>query len=264
LQELAKRVAEFRQLAATLQQPRPDVADAVSNALAAFCTPDRVAGLCDLYAMDAAGQALANGVVDAFGIAIAPAFVAMLEDPVMHARSRALVPLMCEHGRLLAPVLAARLGHCGVPATRAIVRVLGFAGPHYEKALAAQLGRADEQTGREALRALAQIGTAHAAAIVGAQLREGASALRAAAEEALRHFPPAQASAELRDLLAHREFVLQNPQITVRLLDRAAQTGWTGLEPAMRTLVPLRFRFWNPALVRVALKARTLLGQVGQ
>jgi hypothetical protein len=28
----------------------------------------------------------------------------------------------------------------------------------------------------------------------------------------------------------------------------------------MRALLPLRFRFWNPAVVRVALKARTMIG----
>jgi hypothetical protein len=110
------------------------------------------------------------------------------------------------------------------------------------------------------MRALARIGSAQAAAIVGIQLRQGSRAASAAAEEALRHFSPAEATAALRDVLEHREFVLKNPQVVVRLLDRAAQSGLNGLEPVMRTLVPLRFRFWNPALLRVALKARTLLG----
>ena len=95
--------------------------------------------------------------------------------------------------------------------------------------------------------------------VVGTQLRQGSPAMRAAAEEALLHFPPAQATAQLRDLLGRREFIIQNPDLAVRLLDRAAQIGSSDLEAAMRTLVPLRFRFWNPALVRVANKARTLL-----
>ena len=61
------------------------------------------------------------------------------------------------------------------------------------------------------------------------------------------------------EALGHREFVLQHPQIVVRLLDRAAEAKSTGLEPAMRALAPLRFRFWNPAIARVGAKARTLL-----
>ena len=56
-------------------------------------------------------------------------------------------------------------------------------------------------------------------------LRRGASSVRAAAEEALRHFPPAAAAAALRDLLTSRDFILQHPQIAVRLLQRADHAG---------------------------------------
>jgi hypothetical protein len=53
--------------------------------------------------------------------------------------------------------------------------------------------------------------------------------------------------------------VLRHPDLASRLIDRAAQAGATGLGPVLETLTPLRFRFWNPALVRVAQKARQLL-----
>jgi hypothetical protein len=259
LQDLAVWVLRHRQLSESLQQSRPDVADAITNALVGFCTPGRALRLSELHAADADGRALANEVVEAFGAAMAPAFVTLLDESDVHTNIRAVVSLMCEHGRLLAPALARRLGGCGVVARRAIVKVLGFAGPGFETALEEQVALADEQTSREALRALAHIGTNRAAAIVGVQLRQGATAVRAAAEEALRHFPPAQAAGQVRDLLGHREFVLQHPQIVVRLLDRAAEAKSVGLEPAMRALAPLRFRFWNPAIARVGAKARTLL-----
>ena len=236
------------------------MADAIANALAAFCTPDRALALLDLYAVDADGRARANELIEAFGVAMAPAFMALLDDPEMRTRARALVPLMCEHARLLAPALTVRLGAGGVGAARAIIKVLGFAGPGHEDALAEQLQDGDDQTAREALHALAHIGSTRAAGIVGVHLRRGASSVRAAAEEALRHFPPAAAAAALRDLLASREFIVQHPQIAGRLLDRAEQIGLTDLQPAMRALAPLRFHFWNPALVRVALKARTMIG----
>jgi hypothetical protein len=260
-QELAAWAAQYGRLADALRESRPDVADAIANALAAFCTPERAMVLSDLYAMAGDGRARANLLVEAFGEATAPAFVALLDDSDMRSRARGLVPLMCEHGRLLAPALAARLGHTGAVAARAIIKVLGLAGPGYEHALAGQLQHGDEQTAREALQALAHIGSPKAAGIVGLHLRQGASSVRAAAEEALRHFPPAAADAALRDLLASRDFVLQHPEIAMRLLDRAEHTGLTDLEPAMRALVPLRFHFWNPALVRVALKARTMIGR---
>jgi HEAT repeat protein len=259
--ELAAWAGEYHRLAAGLRPSRPDVADAIVSALASFCTPARALALSELYATDANGRARVNQVVAAFGVAMAPAFVALLDDPSMRAGARALVPLMCEHGRLLAPSLAARLGHGSVGAARAIIKVLGFAGPGYESVLADQLEHGDEQTGREAVQALTHIGSSRAAAVVGVHLHKGSDAVRAAAEEALRHFPPAAAAVAMRDLLGSREFVFQHPQIAVRLIDRAEQVGITQLEPALRALMPFRYRFWNPAVMRVARRASTIVGR---
>jgi hypothetical protein len=259
LNDLVAWVAQYRQLADSLEASRPDVSEAIANTLTAFCTPERLVAMSEPREGGADARALAKVVIEAFGGTAAPALVTLLDDPAMQARARALVPVMCEQGGQLAPSLAARLGACGVTARRAIVKVLGHAGPGYEQVLAEQLEHVDEQTGREALQALAHIGSAKAAHIVGMQLQEGSGAVRAAAEEALRHFAPAQAEATMRDLLARREFVLRHPQIALRLIDRVGHAGVTGLEPAMRDLAGLRYRFWNPKIVRVAMKARTLL-----
>ena len=259
--ELAAWAGEYRRLADALRPSRPDVADAIVASLTSFCTAARALALSELYASDAAGRARANQAVEAFGAAFAPALIALLDDPAMRTSARALVPLMCEHGRLLAPTLVSLLGQVGVGAARAIIKVIGFAGSGYESVLADQLEHGDEQTGREAVQALTHIGSSRAAAIVGLHLHKGNNAVRAAAEEALRHFPPAAAGMAMRDLLGNREFVLQHPQIAVRLIDRAEQAGTTNLEPALRALMPFRYRFWNPALVRVARRAGTLVGR---
>jgi hypothetical protein len=259
LQDLAVWAARHRQLSETLRQSRPDVADAIATALVAFCTPGRALRLSALHAADAAGRATANSLVDAFGAAMAPAFVTLLDEGDDQARTRATVSLLCEHARLLAPAFSTGLGRCKIGARHAIVKVLGLAGPGYESALEEQIALGDEQVAREALRALAQIGSHRAAVIVGGQLRTGAPAVRAAAEEALRHLPPAQAAAQARDLLGHRDFVLRHPQVVVRLLDRMADVKSTGLEPSLRALAPLRFRFWSPAIARVGSRARALL-----
>jgi hypothetical protein len=111
------------------------------------------------------------------------------------------------------------------------------------------------------LRALARIGTTRAAAIVGMEIQNGSALARAAAEEALWHFPAAQTAAQLREILHHKEFVVQNPLIVSRLIERAAQTnagGLDGLDSVLGEIEGLRFRFWKPGLVRVALKAREL------
>jgi len=55
--------------------------------------------------------------------------------------------------------------------------------------------------------------------------------------------------------------VLQNPDVAARLMDRAAQSDTGDLGGVLDDLEALRFRVWNPDLVRLALKARGLRGR---
>ena len=257
-QDVASWLVRHRELADSLSQPRPDVADAIGAALDAFCTRDRAIGLMQLYDEASEQRAVAGALVSAYGAAITPIFVALLEDPAFQSRTR-LVQLMCDHAKLLAPGLAGLVGQSGPAAAGAIVRALGFAGPGYETTIAGQLERSDEQVVREALRALARIGTAHAAALVSARIQHGSPWVRNAAQEALCRFPPALAQGQLLELLGRRDFVVHHPDIAARLLDRAAQSGSEHLKATLAPLAPLRFRFWNPALARVGHKARELV-----
>jgi hypothetical protein len=61
---------------------------------------------------------------------------------------------------------------------------------------------------------------------------------------------------QLRELLRSREFVFKHPQLAARLIERAGQAKIQGLADVLKALEPLRFRFWKPSLVQVALKAR--------
>ena len=134
--------------------------------------------------------------------------------------------------------------------------MLGHAGAGHEAAISRFAEHKDEQVVREAMRALARIGTPSAAAIVARKVREAADDRHSAAEDALWHFPPAQSAIQVRDLLRSRDFVFSHPQTAVRLIDRAAQSRVAGLDETLGGLEGLRFRFWNPSLVQVALKAR--------
>jgi hypothetical protein len=140
-----------------------------------------------------------------------------------------------------------------------LVRVLGFAGPGYEEAISSQLAHPDDAVVREALRALARIGSDAAASAVGAVVRQGVARTQGLAEEALWHFPPEQARAQLLELLGHRAFVMASPKTVGRLIDRAGRSRDHGLEQVLTDLRPLRFRFWNPALRRVGARAHALL-----
>ena len=260
-QDLAAQATGYRQLADELRERRPDVADAIVAALAAFCTHARTLAMTTLLEGDEQGRASVDALVAAFGAAVAPAFVGLLDDPARQSHNRSLASLMCAHAALLAPALAVELGEpgrCGVAARRIAVRVLGFAGAGYEATVAEQTVHGDEPLVREALRALARIGTAQAAALVARRLQDGSVRSRAAAEEALWHLPPARAAGLVRELLGSHEFVLHNPAAVGRLIDRSVQAHIDGLDKVLSALEPLRFRFWNPGLVRVALRAREL------
>ena len=256
--DLAAQASSYRHLAGALRERRPDVADAIDHAMAAFFTADRALAIATLHERDGAGQGSAGALIEAFGPAVVPACLGLLDDPARQSRNRSLSTLMCAHAALLAPALAQELPHCGVAARRVGVKVLGFAGAGYETAVADQVEHGDEPLVREALRALARMGTAQAASVVTKQLQNGNARGRAAAEEALWHFPPARVGAFVRELLGNHEFVLQNPATVTHVLDRAAKAGIDGLDPVLAELEPLRFRFWNPSLVRVALKAREM------
>ncbi len=257
-QDLVSWIVYHRELAEALRQARPDVADVIAAALDAFCTRERAIALVELSGGAAGERALARALIEAYGAAVTPACIALLDDPAVQPKVRSLVSLMCEHARLLAPTLARQVGRAGNVATAAIVRVLGFAGPGYETAIAGQFARGDEQIVREALRALARIGSTQAAILVSAQVRHASAWVRNAAQEALCRFPPARAQVQLLELLGRPEFVRRHPDTAARLLDRAVQTDPRGLQQTLAALVPLRFRFWNPALARVGVKAREL------
>jgi hypothetical protein len=257
-QELATWASAFRQLADDLREPRPDTAVAIEKALSEFCVARRVAALSDLYDRGAETRQTANALVQAFGVAVVPGMMAMLDDPALQSKAPVVVSMMCEHACLLAPELARHLGRGSRSTTRVMVKALGFAGAGSEAAIVEQLGGDDEPTSREALKALARIGSTQAAALVADQLQAGSAARRAAAEEALWHFPVIRSSVEVRKLLERRDFVVRHPDIASRLLTRAAQSSTAGLEEVLIRLEHFRYRFWNPGLVRVALKAREL------
>jgi hypothetical protein len=256
-EDVAAWAFSFRQLAGALRETRPDVAEAIAGALAAFLVSSRAAALADLYQHEATTRPTANALIEGFGVAVVPGLIALLDDRTHESRVASVAALLCEHARLLAPALVQALQRAGAGSNRAIVKALGFAGPGYEAEIARFLGHADEAASREALRALTRIGTAEAAALVAQQVQAGTVGRRAA-EEALWHFPTARATAQVRQLLGSRDFVAQHPDVATRLLTRAAHAGAEGLQDVIAELEPLRFHFWNPGLVRVALKAREL------
>jgi hypothetical protein len=260
----------YRDLADRLWEARPDVAAVITGHLAAFCTPQRALWLADLALCEPGGRVAAGAVVDAVGPPAVAPLVHLLEsgaDPrtasrTAQARGRAAAQLLTDHAARLAPAVAPLLEQASAPTRRTLLRVLGSAGPGYEALIVAQVSRGDEQTAREALRALARLGTAKAAGLVMGEIEKQRGVLSVAAEETLWHFPLPQAQRCTRELLGKREFTMSHPHATERLLDRVARAGAADFEPVLLGLAPLRFRLWNPAVARVARKAHGMLKPV--
>ena len=256
--DLIDAVAGYGQLGEELRSRRPDVTDAIAKAMSDYCTPTRLLALATLHERDEDGRVFAEQMLKALGTALVPGLVELMNRLAHEARARALVPLMCEMAPTIAPALVAELDSCGAIAARVIVKVLGHAGAGHEAAVGRLAEHQDSQVAREAMRALARIGTPTAAAMVARQIREAKVDQHGPAEDALWHFPPAQTATQVRELLRSREFVLSHPQTAARLIDRAGQSRVQGLEDTLTKLEGLRFRFWKPSLVQVALKAREL------
>ena len=265
--ELPTWLSVYRELADRLWDTRPDVASVIAAHLTAFCTPARAAWLADLTVCEPGGRQAAGAVVEAIGPAIVAPLVRMLEGSqaagqsarTAQARSRAVMQLLIDHAPRLAAAVPALIEHTSPPTRRVLLRMLGTAGAGHEALIAAQVAAGDEQTAREALRALARIATPKAASLVVAEIEQQRGPLSIAAEETLWHFPLAEAQRHTRDLLARREFTIAHPQAAERLLDRVARVGTADFEQVLMDLAGLRFRVWTPAVARVARKAHGML-----
>jgi hypothetical protein len=245
----------LRTLGTGLVERRPDVADTIARALADFCTPTRLLALAELHERDAAGRAIVHDMARALGAALVPGFIAVADHAAHQGKARALTTLMCDLAPTVAPSLVADLETRSVAAARVIAKVLGHAGNGYETPLARLVDHQDQQVSREALRSLARIGTAAAAAPIVRQIRKGGDT-HAAAEDALWSFPPHQTLALLRDLLGSRDFVLHHPLTAGRLIERSGQGRVQGLDEVLKPFESFRYRFWKPSLVQLARKAK--------
>jgi hypothetical protein len=83
--------------------------------------------------------------------------------------------------------------------------------------------------------------------------------MRAAALQALLHFPPAVSGEHARDILARKDLPLRHPALVGELLERTVRSGAGGLNDVLASLSRLRFRFWNPAVARLGRRAQSLL-----
>jgi hypothetical protein len=257
--DLAFALERLATITAGLRERRPEVVALVDTELNALATPEFAAALIAQHDQGNDSQAVSLKVIDALGPAIAPALLSLLETDA-HAASVA-VGLMCERASLFAPALADGIPGYSRQTLAHVARVLGHVGAGYEDHLCGLCNQKDEKTTREALRALSRIGTPQAAQVVSVVARSATDWMATATVETLLRFPPETGAHAIRDLLGHRPFVLSQPAAASRLIGRVAQAKVPNLEPVLREIWSLRFRFWNRALVRAAHDAGALVNR---
>ncbi|WP_298271097.1 hypothetical protein [Gemmatimonas sp.] len=249
----------LRTLAESDQPSHPEVIAEITVAWRHFWTLDRLALLVRQDAHERLSPTTTGALLDGFGAHLITAIVAGCHDPVMADRARALLAGLDDHASTVAPMLAPQLTSARGEFRLAIIRFLGRAGTAYGSKVAAELASGDDNAVREALDALATMGSSVAAITVARHLVTGPASTRDAAAEALLRFAPAQLQPRLHDLLANMEFVRRHPGLAQQLLDRVSRPVSADIAPALRALTALRFHLWNPALVRVARSASQLL-----
>lgn len=253
---LARRLTALHRTADAVRDGRPDVAAAITAAIQAFYTPGRFVRLLKMYRAGGDDHEIANQLITAAGASLTGAVITGLRDS---DHNKLVLEVVCGHAVTFAPILAASLD--GLPPTQRIpaIRALSATGPGCEQPLARQLSHDSEAVVREALRALASIGSREAAEHVTRYLLRAGSGAALAAEEAVWQFSPSSTRQCLRSLIRNRGFVIANPELTLRLLERTDRFEPARLADLLGALTALRFRFWNPRLARVGRRAAALL-----
>lgn len=254
----ARSVDELRAAADEVREHRPEVAEAVDGLMLSVCSPSFLRVLAEDWAEqggpDPAGQAL----LIALGTASMEALVRFFEEESSRAIRRRIMDFMCDNADAFADASVPYLSDERWTVVRNMVLVIGHAGPGREADLAPLVGHREDRVAREALLALARIGSAEAAELVLSRLVEEDPSRLAMAEESIRTFPVEEGRRQTRRLLADRRFLRRSPKLARGLVERFVPKDAAGWEEVLSPILPLRFRFWSPkqmALGRAAAAA---------
>ncbi len=248
-----RRVSEWVGIAEGLREARPDVTEAIEAMLRRILTPDLLQAEVGRLAEEAAFAA----AVAAFGpVAAEPLLTALEVEPDRRNR-RVLLDFACRSADRIAEGVAARVGDARWTVQRNVARILGFAGASHEASLCFLMRSGERRVTREAILALARIGSPEAADAVVQALYDPDPEVAAMAEESMRRFPRVEARRRARELLSDPVFYTRRPRLARDLLRRFVARDperLTVLEP----LVRLRLRWWRPAVAGLGWMAWSL------
>jgi hypothetical protein len=260
----AAAIDEFRTAADSVREYSPEVAESVDGLLLALCSSEFLQTQARGWIDQSLPESESRELLLALGPAAVPGVLSFLENEPVRAIRRRMVDFMCDNAAALSPGLVPHLGDERWTVVRNVLRILGFAGPGNEEEIAQLVGHTEERVVREALLALARIGSPKAAELVVARLEDRSPERRVMAEESIRAFPVEIGLVHARRLLADRGFVNRYPGVARSLVSRFVTGGTPECEGILRPLLSLRFRLWSPQLMVLGWTAAAALKKVGR
>jgi hypothetical protein len=124
--------------------------------------------------------------------------------------------------------------------------LLGHGGPGHEEAVARCIEHDDPRVVREALLALARIGSDGGAQLTAGALEGGPAAARRQAAEALWCYPPEVSNPLVRSALENRRLLREYPDLVRLLTEGAVRRDVPGLEEIFRRFRWSLLMIWNP------------------
>ncbi len=241
----ADAVAALSLAGDAMREHRPEVGEAVDGLLLSVCTPSFLRTETEAWLDPEAPDPGGRDLLIALGTASIEAFVRFLEEEPSRAARRRVMDFMCENAHALAGGTLPYLNDERWTVVRNMVRIIGFTGPGHEAQLAPLVGHPEDRVAREALLALARIGSAEAAELVVGRLTDEDPSRRAMAEESIRTFPVEEGLRQTRRLLADRRFLRSYPELARGLVERFVASVDAEWEDVLSPIRLLRFRFWN-------------------
>ncbi|MCG8470019.1 MAG: HEAT repeat domain-containing protein [Gemmatimonadetes bacterium] len=198
-------------------------------------------------------------LLSALGHTATTAFLEALEQIDDRQIRRTILNFMCAHAEIFSESLYESLKDTRWTVVRNSVRVLGFAPPGGEAAVAKLLRHPEKRVIRETFLALSRIGTPRAAEEILGQLEASDPKRRELAEDAIRRFPAAEGEKLTGRLLSRPEFYRDRPQVARALIARFMSPPSPRGADLLRPLLGLRLQFWKPALFQLGWTASAAL-----
>ncbi len=254
--DVAQWTLRFMEMAQADRKLDPRVQAALREGLRGMCSVPLVVGLLENAARDdAESRAALEALVASLPENATETLVELLRQRI---DPPSVIDLMSKNATLFAESIHAHLNDDDPFVVRSLLRILGSADAGYEMVVAAKMRHPDSMVAREAYRALAQMRTPKAVALVGDRLRKGDALEKRLAAATLVKFQAKMADQIALGALRQEKFVRGDPTLAALLLKNVHARSEPQLGVILKRLARYRFHIWRPDLARLGRQARAL------